>query len=293
MATIVKLTLVANFSGSPPGARFSPARQGGFTENFWLATAPTPAQINLWATLRASLMSVDSQFVGYRITPYTYAGNKATPGHAQIGYLEVGGKTPYGSTCNSPEDAFRIRCNAAAPYFSAFTQFLHSMPDAVIDSTVYQPNNAYTTQMNAWLNALTGQSRSGLVPLWFGRDPTQASARVVAVNDPANTITTIGAVQNVNVGSYIRLRRVYAAPGAPIKGTFLVTLITAPVVPAVNYVYTVVGLPDLVASTPSGTCRNDLLASATIANAVTSIMAERKIGRPTLLFRGRRSKQNP
>jgi hypothetical protein len=123
---------------------------------------------------------------------------------------------------------------------------------------------------------------------WFGRDPTQVAQRVLAINGPAGTILTQGSLTITPNADFIRLRRVYSDLGVPIKGTFYCTA-------AVNnangsWTYTVVGLPDLTLSSPSGTARRDLLASQAMVGFTVKLYASRKVGRPFGLYRGRRSK---
>jgi hypothetical protein len=222
------------------------------------------------------------------MTPYTYTVNRLQPLPSTAGALPLQGNFDEDGT-NSPEDCLRIGCTAGV--IAKWTMFLHAIPDNLIGSNQYLPVPAFTQALNAWLNLAKGGARPALPAMsWVGRDKTQPSVRVLSVNPIAGTIVTSGNTNAVAGTNFIRLHRVYADTGVPIQGTFFVI---GPITVGAGGVYTypVQGLPALTCSVPRGTARNDLLATSPLTNAVANILSERKVGRPSLLFRGRRSKQ--
>ena len=207
------------------------------------------------------------------------------PARSTVGPLRVPGT--WAGFTNAPSDCIRMSCEVGSVP-TDFNIFLHAIPDALISSGQLTLQGNYNQGLVLFENMLV----AGLGPLprpqWLGRNPAQLLTRVVAVNGPAGTITAQVGMTVVPGTTYIRLHRVYDDVGNPIKGTFLCTAAAAPVNGTI--VYTVLGMPDLTASRPSGTCRVDEIAVANITDASISSLSSRKVGRPTLVYRGRRSR---
>jgi hypothetical protein len=288
MPTVYKYSLVFNFQPDVLQGAVTPPHLGGFSENYWYANPLTQAQVTALATARAQMLSYDVSIVGWRTTPYVYTVNRLQPQPSTAGALPLQGDFDEKGT-NSPEDCLRIA--AVAGVLAKWTMFLHAIPDDLIESNQYIPNRAFNLALAAWLNLSKGGAAPQLPAMsWVGRDKTQPLVRVLSVNPIAGTIVTSGNTGAVAGTNFIRLHRVYADTGVPIQGTFFVV---GPVTIGAGGVYTypVQGLPALTCSVPRGTARNDLLATAPLTLATASILSERKVGRPSLLFRGRRSKQ--
>jgi hypothetical protein len=287
MPTINKASLIFRFNTQPgQAAVVTPARQGGWSESFWYTAPLTNAQMAVLATVRAAMMCPDCAVIGWRQTPYSWTLNRLLPGKSSVGTVFQGGK--FTGETNSPDDTLRMRGTALAGQV-AWTIFFHAIPDDVIESASFVNNNQFNAVLNLFVAALRGQGTTLPAIQWLGRDPTQQSQQVQSVNGPAGTITTAIALAGMAAGQFVRTHRVYDDLGNPIRGSFMCTLVT----PNANgtVTYTVLGLPDLVRSTPSGTARRDVIGTGAITALAPQLLSSRKIGRPTLLYRGRRAKQ--
>jgi hypothetical protein len=285
---VTKATLIFSFTPSPstPGA-VTPGRDGGWSENFWYPTLPTVANMAALARARAGMLAGDCFISGWRAQLYSIQGNALTPVSSVAGlfYIPPGrsGTTP------NPDTALQLRAQAAGQSVT-WTQYLHAMPNGMVTSNQYTPDIPFITALQTWGTALIGQGAVPMAIQWVGRDKLQLPQRVLAINPALGTITTaqpLGGV--VAPTSWIRLHRVTGDLGLPIKGTFNVLLVTAN--PNGSVTYTVSGLPNLVLSHPSGTARADLIAVSPLTNISLGRIIDRKIGRPSGLFRGRRTKQ--
>jgi hypothetical protein len=296
MPTINKLTLIFAFRPLEEVQSTVANRVAGFSESFWYESVLTISAINAIANTRVQMMCPDGYITGWRQTPYTYAGNKLLPGKTRVGTLYLGGGQP-GAT-NSPDDCLRISCNALAGAV-VFNQFIHCIPDENVDSATFVDTQAFTKAFGQWVKIMTGQNPLAPGAWWVGRDPTQPSQTVVAIQQGPTVITTAATI-GAGPGDYIRLRRVYSDTGLPIKGSFLITA-AAQIGAGPMWAYTVSGLPLVTRTSPSGTARKDLINAGAIAvppgspagtQAMNiSLYASRKVGRPFGVYRGRRSKQ--
>jgi hypothetical protein len=288
MATIFRNTLLFNFAPVlTGGGAVTSGKYGGFSESIWTPSPLADTQFAEWANLRAGLLSTDCNIIGWRQARYDYTGNRAVPGLAVAGSLYTPGNG--GSVNDNPNDCVRLTCSTASPPGVRFTMFLHSVPDNQISSGLFEnfgPN--FPGALTRYIAFLTSNAfRAGGPAYWFGRDKTQPQQRVMSVGVTPGVIktqATLGAIVN----DFIRLRRVYSDGGAPIKGTFAVTAVT--INPDGSALYTVQGLDvTQIRSTPSGFARKDILNSAAVLTVRPSQASIRKVGRPSSLYRGRRS----
>lgn len=284
MPIVYKATMIFRFT--PDAALFNiaaPGKVGGFSESYWFPQAVTKIGFQNWANKRANLMGADVQITGWRQTPYTYTNNKLIPGRSSVGVLSKFGLNKWRT--NSADDALRILATANSVPVS-FNVFLHAPPDDVIDSGQYIGGNDFGENFDAFTAAFLA---GGNAPIWVGRDPTQIAQQVVAVDGAAHTITTQASIAAVAMANYVRLRRVYDDNGIPITGSYLCTLVT-PNVADGSVTYRLAGLPARTRITPSGTARIDRIAQAPITTLDVRSLGERKAGRPSGLYRGRRTR---
>jgi hypothetical protein len=284
MPTLYKGTLIMRFSPIDPQGALIAGRVAGFSENYWFASNPQLINLQKLGINRMAAACPDISIVGYRVTPYTLnvGSNQLLPLPSTVYSGYIPGK--YLGNTNTPEDCLRMAARSAN---TKWTMFLHAVPDAVIDSGSYVQVNTFVTALTLFKNSLLGTIAQTIPVSWVGRDNTQVSVRVLSVNGPTNTLVA-AADTGAAVGTgFIRLRRVYAEGGIPIKGSFLVT---GKVIAGGVVTYTLQGLPQLVAVFPSGTCRNDIINTAQMQSVTEILVAGRKVGRPTGVYRGRRSK---
>jgi hypothetical protein len=286
MPAIRKFTLIFGFEPDPLAWGVeAPGRAGGWSESYWITQPTTRQQRQIWAEQRAGMLATDCAVIGYRETPYIYNGNKLIPGHATVGTIINGGALAAGT--NSPDDALRIRATAGAVPVSWFL-WLHAVPDDCIQSGQFTPSNEYKNALQVYLTSLTGQGLIGQQIQWLGRDPTKVSQRVLSVDPQLQHITTQVTLGAVAGQDFIRLRRVYDDNNIPIQGTYFVVAVVNNANGSVTY--TVQGLPAQTRTTPSGTARVDSISSSNCTFCEVSSLGERKVGRPTSLRRGRRTK---
>jgi hypothetical protein len=286
MPAIKKFTLLFGFNPDPQAWGVEVAgRSGGWSESWWFPNSLNGADRTTLAETRAGLMTTDCGIVGWRETPYTYNGNKLIPGHADVGALFVRGAL--GGQVNSPDDALRIRGRAAAVPISWYW-WIHAIPDYVIQSAQYVPDPIFELAWERFRTNLQGGGILTQVAQWLGRDATQIAARVTKIDGVAKTVTTqqtTGAIAGVD---FLRMRRVYDDQNLPIQGTFFVTLVTPN--PDGTVTYTLQGFPNRSRTTPSGTARVDKIAVSPMTSNAITLVGERKVGRPSSLRRGRRTK---
>lgn len=284
---LFKQTLIMEFFSAPgqPGA-VTGGRDGGWSESAWSAAAIPPGEFQTWAATRAALLPADCAVIGWRQTPLLITGNRIQPQKSQSGALFAQGI--FNPVSTDPETALLITATAnAVP--ASFTYFLHALPYLVISSNCYVPTRAFSQAFTRYATFMTA-ANGGVPSLWLGRDQTQLAQQVQAINPILGTITTSLPI-GVAVNDWIRLRRVYAGPNQPVKGTFQCTAVVVNANGSATY--TVLGLPPLTVTRPSGTARKDLIATSPINSFVPREVGDRKIGRPSKLFRGRRPRVNP
>jgi hypothetical protein len=285
MPTVYKGTLIMRFSPTDPQGALIAGRVAGFSENYWFAQQPTVQNLGKLGGNRMSVACPDISVVGYRVTPYTLnvGSNRLTPQPSTVYAAYYAGK--YLGQTNTPEDCLRMTAKSAN---NKWTMFLHAIPDDVISSGNYIQQNAFVAVLTIFKQTLLGQVNQSIPVSWVGRDNSQPTARVLSVNGAAGTLVA-SADTGTPVGTgFIRLLRVYAEGGIPIRGSFLVT---AKAAVGNTWVYTLQGLPNLTAVFPSGTIRNDVINTAQCQSVQEILVAGRKVGRPTGVYRGRRAKQ--
>lgn len=284
MPSIFKSTLIFDFAtGDAPGIEII-GRGAGWSESVWLPGQITPETYSAWADVRCSLATNDIRITGWRTTPYEYDNNKLIPKRATVGQLFKSGTLS--KIIADPDTALLLKATANNQ-LSSYPIWIHAIPFEMCKSGAYTPSRPFAANLGRYITFLrTGQG--GFVAQWFGRDPTLPSLRVLAVDGVLHTITVAGNLAVANNTDYIRLHRVYSDANQPIKGSFLVTNQVAGVGGAMTY--TLAGLPNSTRITPSGTARKDRLAQSVTTSIVASEIADRKVGRPSRLYRGRRSR---
>ena len=286
MPNIYKFSLIFSFT---PNTELSgvllPGRSGGYTESYWISRATTPEERGKWANLRASLLAEDGSIIGYREALYSYQGNKITPQGVSTGVLFRPGSQLI--TTNSPDDALRVqaRCDAAN---HNWTFFIRAVPDNQIASGQFVPGVVWLGALNSYLADLITGVDIGQKINFLGRDPTTPKARVLAWNMVPNILKVNANLALNNGQDFLRFNRVYDAAGAPVKGSFLVVGQVANVDGTVDY--TLQMGPGQVVNRPSGTVRKDAILASPINRAEPKLIAERKVGRPSLAYRGRRTR---
>lgn len=286
MAIVYKFSLVFQFNPDTTlWGSDTPGKTGGFTESYWIQNATTAEQRGKWADQRAALLGADAIILGYRETRYTFEGNKMTPGNTQVGVLNRPGKPD--ARTNSPDDALRILARTNVTNHN-WTFFIRCIPDDAIKSGQAFLNGDFSIDLNKYLSNLTTGIDIGQPVCWVGRDPSTTKARVLSWNVLPNILTVTADLGVQNGTDFIRFNRVYANSGLPLKGSYLVTARVAN--PDGSISYTLQAGPAGIVARPSGTCRKDAIAMQTMNTNTVRVVGERKVGRPSLAYRGRRTR---
>lgn len=286
LANIYKFSLIFSFTpDTTVGNILAPGRSGGFSESYWVSRPTTADERNKWANGRAQLLAGDIAITSYREALYTYSGNKMTPQGVTVGNLfRPGGNL---ITTNSPDDALRClaRCDAAN---HTWNLFIRAVPDENITSGQFTPRPDWLASLNNYLADLITGADIGQKINFLGRDPTTAKARVLAYNVAPGVVKVNANLALNNGQDFIRFNRVYDAAGQPVKGTYLVVNQVANADGTVDY--TIQGGPTTTVVRPSGTVRKDSILASPCNKIDVRIVGERKVGRPSLAYRGRRTR---
>lgn len=276
----VRITLLFSVTTAPGDPTSASAHSGGWSESFYIPGSTFAALpfFQSWAGQRATLLSGLASVIGFRQQLYTIAGNKLLPGGSGSGSFLFPGSWP--ADLNAPQDSLMLNFQVAGQP-SNLRHRLPGLPDSQVTQGEYQPGTTFKTNLTKYINLIADGQFSAVV-----RDLTQPDARVRSLNGGVLvTNTTTGAI----VGQYIRFRRVKDANDDPVEGAFLVTAIVNNADGSVSY--TLFDPPSQTVSTPNGTARLDLLVSANITGGNPNRLVVRKIGRPFVQYRGRRSKR--
>ena len=276
----VRVTLLLSVTTNPLDTTSAAAHSGGWSESFYSSSSAfLPASFfQSWAQARALCLSGEASLIGYRQQLVTLNGNKLLPGGSAAGTLLYPGAAP--SDLNAPQDALMINFTVAAQPQN-LRHRLAALPDSQVTNGEYQPNATFKGYVTKYINFVSSGLFSAVV-----RDLTQPDARVVSL--VAGVLTTQSATGAI-VGQYVRLRRVRDSSGRPVEGSFLVMAVGGG--GAAPSTYTLFPAPTQTVDTPNGTARLDLLANPTITGGSPNRLVIRKIGRPFVQYRGRRSKR--
>lgn len=276
----VRVALLFSLTTDPSDRGSASPHSGGWSESFFIpgnAFQP-PAFFTAWGQSRSGLLAGEATISGYRQQLVTISGNKLIPGGTAGGVLNIPGS--FGSDLSAPQAALMVNFAVAAQPQN-LRHRLAGIPKSQVTGGEYQPTTAMKAAVTKYTTFVSSGIFEGVV-----RDLTQPDARVKGL--AAGVLTTISATGAAQK-DYIRLRRVKDDSGNPVEGSFLVLAVVVNADTTVSY--TLFGAPAQAVSTPNGTARKDLLAEAIIQSGAVNRLVARKIGRPFVLFRGRRSKR--
>jgi hypothetical protein len=271
-----RMQLLFDVTTDPTNKTAASSHSGGWSEGFWFSTplSNAPTLAGLLGALRSVLLGQEITIVGWRVENFTFSGNRLIPGGASSGVLNLPGAA---LPIASPQIC--LSCNGQAsgvPNNNRFT--LRGIPNAVVANGEYQPLPSYSTALTNYFAALTVGSIG-----FVGRNKAGSNARVMSVT-AGGVVTLNSAIGGVPGTDFLRLNRVYADNGLPIKGSYLITNIAG------GTQYTLAGLiPPGPRTTPSGTARVDSIQFFSYGSIVPGRLGVKKIGRPFQGYRGRRS----
>lgn len=276
----LKTTLLFTVTTDPSDRASASPHTGGWSESFYYPAAKfnDPSFFAQWAITRAQLLAGECAVIGYRQQLVTISKNRLLPGGSAAGALNVPGI--WGSDLNAPQDSLMVNFSPTGQPQNVRHR-LPGLPDSQVASGEYQPSPTFKGNLTKYVNYVINTQFATIC-----RDLTQPDCRVKSLS--AGVLTTLSAT-GAGAGDYIRLRRVKDDNGNPIEGTFLVTAVVNNADTTVSY--TLFDPPSQSVTKPNGTCRHDLLVLAALAAGIPNRLVVRKVGRPFVQYRGRRSKQ--
>jgi hypothetical protein len=276
----VRTTLLFAVTTDPGDRASASPHSGGWSESFYIPGNTFQGQqfFSNWATARAQLLAGECSIIGYRQQLVTISKNRLLPGGSAAGTLNVPGV--FGSDLNAPQDSLMVNFTLAGQP-QQVRHKLPGIPDSQVSNGEYQPAAVFKGNVTKYMNLIISDVFAGIA-----RDLTQPDARVKSL--AAGVLTTMTAT-GAAAGDFIRLRRVKDDNGNPVEGTFLVQQVVNNADTTVSY--TLVAAPNQTVTKPNGTARHDLLVLANITNGVPNRLVIRKVGRPFVQYRGRRSKR--
>jgi hypothetical protein len=287
----IRASLLLAITTDPQDREQATPHSGGWSESFYVngSTVIERDFFAAWANARASLLAGECSVVGYRQQLYSVAGNKLFPGGSAGGTLNVPGGFPM--DMDVPQAALMLNFTVASQPHT-IRQRLAGMPDSQVMYGEYQPSPAYKGQVTKYVNGCVDGFGKGGGFAAITHDLTQREIRVVSItpvaNPPSAVLVTAGATGAVN-GDYIRLHRVRDDDGIPVSGSFMVTATAA--LPNGQQQYTLAGYQTgQVVVVPNGLARMDVLVVNQITGGNVNRVVVRKVGRPFVSYRGRRSK---
>lgn len=279
--TVYKCTAVFSYSPTVAPGALTRLRQGGWSENWFQLGAPIPATFTAFANARAGMLPLDCTMVGWRSVQLNWSGNLITQGLVQVGDLNAAG-TWFLPTVD-PDTCLILR--GQSPGNKVQTKYnLHNLPALVTTGSQYTPGATFTAALRRFINFMLG---SGSPQCWFGRDPATVKVRVLSYNPATLVVATLGNC-GAAPGQSVRFFRVTSELNTPVEGSYVVVS-NAPIVGTANWAVTLASGPPTAVVKPSGFLRIDQLATQTILSITPHLVADRKIGRPSSLFRGRRT----
>lgn len=276
----LRVTILLAVTTDPTDKVAASPHSGGWSESFHMNSSlfVDRSIFTKWASARANILAGECSIIGFRQQLVTISGNKLLPGGSGAGTLNVPGA--YATDMNAPQDALMLNFGLTGQPTQVRIR-LAGLPDSQVARGEYQPQSSMKAQVTNYINQVIGSGFGSIV-----RDLTVPDARVKGyVGGVLTTLTATGAL----AGQYIRLRRVRDDNGRPVEGAFLVTAVVANADGTTSY--TLFGGPGSTVTRPNGTARHDLLAFATLLNGTPNRLVVRKVGRPFVQYRGRRSKR--
>lgn len=288
----IRATLFFGVTTNPNDRNAASPHSGGWSESIYLI-GNAFADIGFlmqWANTRATLLAGECSVIGYRQQMFTVTGNKMLPGGAGSGTLNYPGNYP--NDLDVPQAS--LMCNLqVATQPQTIRQRLAGMPDSMVTYGEYQPTDAYKGSVTKYLNFLSNKLALAFTIGAVTHDLTQPSVRLLSINPVAGATTATvitDAPTGTIPGGWIRFHRVRDVAGLPVSGSFVVTQTAA--LANGQQTYTIAGyLSGQTVVAPNGLARNDVLVINPLMSGKPNRVVVRKVGRPFVQYRGRRSKR--
>lgn len=271
-----RISLIFKLTTEAAQAADASARTGGWSEGFW-APVDVPAGaaslLPLYEARRAFLPK-QASIIGVRCAKYTIEGNKLLPNGTSAAKFQKPGNAQY--NCDIPQ--MNLDCSATA--FGAINTTkiqLRGIVDTMVQTGEYTPTSTYKGYVQTYLDFLKNQGFG-----FVARDLSVAKQKVMSI--AVNVVTLKAPIVSLAVGDNMIFNHVVTDEGAPVKGSYVVTVIAGNTV-------TLAGFPATTMLSPSGTARKDMVAFYPFGPIFPSAITIKKIGRPSQGYRGRGSKK--
>lgn len=271
---LYRFTMVLNMVTDPaPGATGGP-HAGGITESFWAESNAGPVQqafVRLMVA-RANLLPNVANIVGAKVAKYDQAPNYLTPqgSISQPVFMRGGSGLP----TDVPQLSLQLKLLSTAKNNTS-KAVLRMLPDDCAAGGEYRPTLNYPARVTAFIDQLTSGTWG-----FIGRNKTFGAVRVMSL--AGGVLQTSAIIPGVAQNDFVRLLRVRDVNGKPVVGIYQVTNIA-------GFAYTLKPSPAHDVVIPSGTVRKDGIDFIPIDAAAVDRVVIKKVGRPSQLYRGRRS----
>ncbi len=285
-----KVTLMLQHTSNVANPNSPIHRIGGWSES-WYSTAgtlqallqslgvvvppPNPGGGGMWqgaglATFRAGLLPQGASIVGFRVQSLNPLAQ------AQSYPANLPGNT------NWPADVpqMALLCKAPALGANNIRRFvLRAIPDQFVIQGEFSPDNSFLTALNQFFASLINWQ-------FRGRDLSQATIRIVNITAGVATTVTCEGAFAPTVNAFVRVLKTRDS-GGTLRGGRYQVLSVGPG----NNVFTIGQWPW--GSTTGGSVRSDATVYVNIdaANTGVSRAITRRVGRPFVQYRGRRSRR--
>jgi len=243
-------------------------RIGGWSETWYDEPSTNFAVIAAnWSARRAPLLPQGAAIIGCRIQQVEPVAG------AQTIALSFPGQAA--NSADIPQMA--LQCKATGIGTRNIRTFtLRGIPDGQVTEGEYTPVGGFDTALANFFKYLKGSSWN-----FRGRDLSQVAHPIVGI---ANTgVITFSEPHGMIVGDYVRILRTTLANGRQFGGRFFVATVNTPTTMAIT------GWTQ--GDTVGGKGRKDGIVFPQVELAVQDRVITRRVGRPFIQYRGRRSKK--
>lgn len=272
---MIRYTILFSCASIPNVGTPAAVRTGGWSESIWKnSDVPDPIGMGILMSRRRNMLPRSCTISGYRQQLFTFnAASVLVAGGAQTVLNTLAGNTAFAP--DVPQMA--AMCNASSAAGVNTRKFsLRGIPDEMVENGEAAFTPAFKGMMTNYFDELVTGAWG-----FRGRDLTQPILDIVGV---AAGVLTFAAAPPFVVGEYCELIKCKTLEGVPVTGKFRVTAVGALTLTLQNF-------PNISGLLPSSKCTRYVDKFFQITDATFSRIVVRKVGRPFVGYRGRRSKR--
>jgi hypothetical protein len=270
----VRYSLLFSYASTPNVGTPAATRTGGWSESYWLADdAPNPTAVAALRSARRLLLPSSCVIDGYRQQLFTLVNGVYSPGGASTVLGALVGNQSY--TADVPQMALQL--NASSNIYTNTRKFsIRGIPDVCVAGGEANFSAGYKGLLTSFFNAISSN-----VFGYPGRDLTQPVQGIAGV---AGNVLTLDGAAAFGVNDWAELIKCRTLEGVPVTGKFKVTAVAGATV-------TLLDFPNISGLVPTSKITRLVQRFNPMQTIDYSRIVVRKIGRPFVQYRGRRSKR--